>query len=160
SVVLVCFALLTTRFWWLQVVQHGAYVTRAENNRISVQAIAPRRGEIFDRNGVPLARNVSTWTLEITPAEAGNLERLIADIASLIPVTDGDRRRFARLRSDSSRFESIPLRTNLSEEEAARFAAHRFRFTGVDLHARWMREYPQGEAAAHVIGYINRLSQA
>src|SRR5690606_20137616 len=113
--------------WWLQVVEHGTYVMRAENNRISVQAIPPRRGEIFDRNGVPLARNVSTWTLEITPNEVRDLQATIDAIADLIPVTEGDRRRFARLRNDSSRFESIPLRTDLTESEAAALAAQRFR---------------------------------
>jgi len=157
---LVCFGVLTFRFWWLQVVQHGDYLTQADNNRISVQAIAPRRGEIFDRNGIPLARNVSTWTLEITPAHAGDIADTIARLAQLLPVSEGDRRRFARLRNESSRFESIPLRTNLTEAEAASFAAQRFRFPGVDLQSRWMREYPQGETAAHVIGYINRISQA
>ncbi len=156
---LLCFSVLTTRFWWLQVVQHGDYLTQADNNRISVQAIPPRRGEIFDRNGVPLARNVSTWTLEITPADAGNVNETIDRIARLIPVSEGDRRRFARLRNESSRFESIPLRTSLTEAEAASFAAQRFRFPGVELESRWMREYPQGTTAAHVIGYINRLSQ-
>ncbi|MBU4613149.1 penicillin-binding protein 2, partial [Achromobacter sp. GG226] len=158
-VALVCFGVLGTRFWWLQVVQHGDYVTRADNNRISVQPIPPRRGEIFDRNGVPLARNVSTWTLEIVPAEVSRLEEVIDAVAEVIPVTPGDRRRFHRLRQDSSRFESIPLRVNLSEAEAALFAAQRFRFPGVNLESRWMREYPQGETAAHVIGYINRISQ-
>lgn len=160
AIALVCFGLLTTRLWWLQIVQHGVYATRAENNRISVRAIPPRRGEIFDRNGVPLARNVSTWTLEIIPAEAGNIDAVIDELGGLLTVTEGDRRRFTRLRNESSRFGSVPLRTDLTEEEAARFAAQRFRFPGVDLHARWMREYPQGESAAHVIGYINRISQA
>lgn len=155
---LLAFALLVGRFWWLQVVQYGTYVMRAENNRISVQAIAPRRGEIFDRNGVPLARNVSTWTLEITPHEVGNVQATVDALAEVIPITDGDRRRFARLRNDSSRFESVPLRTSLTEDEAATFAAHRFRFPGVELRSRWSREYPQGDVAAHVIGYINRIS--
>ena len=157
---LMCFGVLTARFWWLQVVQHGDYLTQADRNRISVQAIPPRRGEIFDRNGIPLARNVSSWTLEITPAEVGNIGETIERLAELIPITEGDRRRFFRLRNESSRFDSIPLRTSLTEEEAAMFAAQRFRFRGVELQSRWMREYPQGAVAAHVIGYINRLSQA
>lgn len=160
GVALLCFGLLTTRLWWLQIVQHGVYATRADNNRISVRAIPPRRGEIFDRNGIPLARNVSTWTLEIIPADAGDVAQVIDELATLVLITDGDRRRFKRLRNETSRFGSVPLRTNLTEEEAARFAAQRFRFPGVDLHARWTREYPQGETAAHVIGYINRISQA
>ncbi|GAA5232690.1 penicillin-binding protein 2 [Verticiella sediminum] len=161
TVALACFGVLGARLWWLQVVQHGDYVTRADNNRISVQTLPPRRGEIFDRNGVPLARNVSTWTLEITPAEVGGrIDDIIEAVAEVIPVTALDRRRFNRLRAESSRFDSIPLRTSLTEAEAALFAAQRFRFPGVNLQSRWMREYPQGEAASHVIGYINRISQA
>nr|MBF0683626.1 penicillin-binding protein 2 [Pseudomonas sp.] len=137
---LLCFGVLTTRFWWLQVVQHGDYLTQADRNRISVQAIAPRRGEIFDRNGIALARNVSAWTLEITPAEAGDIRNTIDRLAELIPITEGDRRRFFRLRNESSRFESIPLRTSLTEQEAAVFAAQRFRFPGVDLQSRIQRD--------------------
>lgn len=154
------FLLLGSRLWWLQVEQHSQYVTRADNNRISVRAIAPRRGEIFDRHGVALARNVSTWTLELVPAEVPDLEATILELSELIAISETDRRRFRRLRQESSRFESIPLRTNLGEDEAARFAAVRFRFPGVDLRSRWMREYPHGEVGAHVIGYLNRLSPA
>ncbi|MCK9511178.1 MAG: penicillin-binding protein 2 [Pigmentiphaga sp.] len=154
------FLLLGSRLWWLQVEQHSQYVTRADNNRISVRAIAPRRGEIFDRHGVALARNVSTWTLELVPAEVPDLDATILELSELIAISETDRRRFRRLRQESSRFESIPLRTNLGEDEAARFAAVRFRFPGVDLRSRWMREYPHGEVGAHVIGYLNRLSPA
>ena len=159
-VALLGFLLLGSRLWWLQVEQHSQYVTRADNNRISVRAIAPRRGEIFDRHGVALARNVSTWTLELVPAEVPDLDTTIRELSELIAISETDRRRFRRLRQESSRFESIPLRTNLGEDEAARFAAVRFRFPGVDLRSRWMREYPHEETGAHVIGYLNRLSQA
>ncbi len=155
---LLAFAVLISRFWWLQVVQHGTYLTRAENNRISVQAIPPRRGEIFDRNGIPLARNVSTWTLEVTPHQVPDLQATLDAIAEIIPLSEADRRRFTRLAKESGRFQSVPLRTDLTELEAAAFAAQRFRFPGVELRSRWMREYPQGETAAHVIGYINRIS--
>ncbi len=158
--VLLAFAGLGARLWWLQVEQHSLYVTRAENNRISVRAIAPRRGEIFDRNGVALARNVSTWTLELVPFEVSDIDETIDRLSRLVAISDADRSRFRRLRNESSRFESIPLRTHLSELEAARFAAERFHFPGVDLRSRWMREYPHGAVGAHVIGYINRISAA
>src|SRR5690606_38920562 len=121
-VALLGFLLLGSRLWWLQVEQHSQYVTRADNNRISVRAIAPRRGEIFDRHGVALARNVSTWTLELVPAEVPDLDTTIRELSESIAISETDRRRFRRLRQESSRFESIPLRTNLGEDEAARFA--------------------------------------
>lgn len=156
---LLCFALLTTRFWWLQVVRHSAYVTRADNNRISVVPIPPKRGEIFDRNGEILARNVSTWTLEITPAETRNLQQTIEALSKIVPISDIDIRRFKRQQAEYGRFESIPIRTRLTDEETAAFAVQSFRFQGVELRARWTREYPQGATAAHVIGYINRISQ-
>ncbi|WP_424193247.1 penicillin-binding protein 2 [Ampullimonas aquatilis] len=158
--VLVCFGLLATRFVFLQVYKHEQYSAQAEDNRISVLPIVPSRGIISDRNGVVLASNYSAYTLEITPSKIhGELDDLIDEIATIIPVEPRDRKRFKKLLDESKNFASLPLRTRLSDEEVARFAAQRYRFPGVDIAARLFRQYPLGETAAHVIGYIGRLSQ-
>ncbi len=159
--VLVCFGLLGLRFWWLQVHRHDAYSARAEQNRISVVPVAPHRGLILDRNGVVLARNYSAYTLEITPSKVGmaNLDRTIDELEQFIAIDARDRRRFRKLLDESRRFESLPLRSRLTDEEVARFAANRYKFPGVEVRARLFRQYPHGETAAHVIGYIGRISQ-
>jgi len=161
ALVFVCFALLLARFVWLQVVKHSDYAAQAEDNRIAVVPVQPNRGLILDRNGVILARNYSAYTLEITPSKLRlPLEDTIDQLAALVEVTPKDRRRFKKLLEESKNFASVPLRTRLSDEEVARFTANRFRFPGVEVQARLFRQYPLGETASHVIGYIGRINQS
>jgi penicillin-binding protein 2 len=156
---LLLFGILFLRFFYLQVIQHGHYSTLAEANRISVLPIAPHRGIIVDRNGVELAHNYSAYTLEITPSKVDDLNATIDELAKIIDITARDRRRFRKLMEETKRFESLPIRTRLSDEEISRFAAHRYRFPGVEAKARLFRQYPQGEIFSHVVGHIGRINQ-
>jgi penicillin-binding protein 2 len=156
--VLLCFTLLFIRFVWLQIVQHDYYQTRAEDNRISLVPIVPNRGLIVDRNGVVLARNYSAYTLEITPSKTLDLEKIIDGLAEIIDVQPKDRKRFRKLLEESRNFESLPIRTRLTDEEVAKFIAHRYRFSGVDIKARLFRQYPGGAFASHMLGYIGRAN--
>ncbi|MBK8118604.1 MAG: penicillin-binding protein 2 [Sulfuritalea sp.] len=156
--VLLCFTLLFVRFIWLQVVQHDYYQTRAEDNRISLVPILPNRGLIVDRNGEVLARNYSAYTLEITPSRATDLEQLIDGLAGIIDIQPKDRKRFRKLLDESRNFESLPIRTRLTDAEVATFIAHRYRFPGVEIKARLFRQYPGGAFASHLLGYIGRVT--
>src|SRR4029079_8306198 len=115
---------------------------------------------ILDRNGEVLAANYSAYTLEITPSRVANVDRAIDELATVIEVSPRDRRRFRKLQEESKNFESLPIRTRLTEEEVARFAVNRFRFPGFEIKARVFRQYPQGELASHAIGYIGRINDA
>ena len=157
--VLVCFGLLVARLVYLQVYRHVDLSEQAENNRTAIVPIVPNRGLILDRNGVVLATNYSAYTLEITPSKIGNLDETIAELEKIIDIQLRDKRRFKRLREESKNFESLPIRTRLTDEEVARFAAQRFRFPGVDIKARLFRSYPYGELGSHVVGYIGRINQ-
>lgn len=156
--ILCAFLLLFARFFYLQVLQHDYYKTRAESNRISLVPIVPNRGAIVDRDGVILAHNYSAFTLEITPSKTLGLEETIDGLAEIVEIQLKDRRRFKRLLEESKTFESIPIRTRLSDEEVARFAVNRYRFPGVEVKARLFRQYPEGALAAHAIGYIGRIN--
>jgi len=158
--VLFGFGLLGARAVYLQVFKHDELQTQAENNRIAVVPVVPNRGLIVDRNGVVLASNYSAYTLEIMPSKAGPLEQTIDQLARIVDIQPRDRRRFKRLLEESKSFESLPIRTKLSDEEVARFVAQRFRFPGVDVRARLFRHYPLGETGAHLLGYIGRINQA
>jgi penicillin-binding protein 2 len=157
--VLFCFTLLGARFAWLQVVKHEAYLAQAEQNRIAVLPVAPNRGLIKDRHGRIIARNYSAYTLEITPSKVASLEQTIDQLAQVVEVQPRDRRRFKKLMEDTKRFDSVPIRTRLSDEEVARFTAQRYRFHGVELRARLFRDYPLGQVGSHMLGYIGRISQ-
>ena len=159
-VVLVCFLLLISRLLYLQVWRHENLRAQAENNRTSVVPIVPNRGLILDRNGIVLASNYSAYTLEITPSKSRPLEELLDDLSGVLDITPRDRRRFKKLLDESRSFESLPIRTRLTDTEVARFAAQRYRFPGVEIKARLFRNYPYGELASHVIGYIGRINQS
>ncbi len=154
------FGILVGRFTWLQVVQQQHYHTLAEANRISLVPVVPNRGLILDRRGEVLAANYSAYTLEITPSKVANVERAIDELATVMEISPRDRRRFKRLQEESKNFESLPIRTRLTEEEVARFAVNRYRFPGFEIKARLFRSYPQGEIASHAIGYIGRINDA
>jgi penicillin-binding protein 2 len=157
--VLFMFLVLFGRFFYLQVVKHDQLQTLAEANRISIVPVVPNRGIIVDRNGIVLANNYSAYTLEVQPHKINDLESLIDELATLIEITPRDRRRFKRLLEESKSVGSLPIRTRLSDEEIALFAANRYRFPGVEINSRLFRHYPQGEIFSHVVGHIGRVNQ-
>ena len=158
GLVLVCFFLLLARLVYLQVWRHADLRAQAESNRTAVVPIVPNRGLIVDRNGIVLASNYSAYTLEITPSKSAELEPTIDALAEVVDITARDRRRFKKLLEEPKSFESLPIRNRLTDVEVARFAAQRFRFPGVEIKARLFRNYPYGELASHVIGYIGRIN--
>ena len=158
-VVAVCFLLLFLRLAYLQIWRHEDLLAQAESNRTASVPVVPNRGLILDRNGVVLATNYSAYTLEITPSKTADLEQTIEALSALVDISPRDRRRFKKLMEESRSFESLPIRSRLSEAEVARFSAQRFRFPGVEIKARLFRSYPYGELASHVIGYIGRINQ-
>ncbi|HXZ54817.1 MAG TPA: penicillin-binding protein 2 [Burkholderiales bacterium] len=157
ALVLAAFAVLLGRFFYLQVIQHKYYDTKAEDNRIAIMPIQPNRGLILDRNGVVLARNYSAYTLELTLTKIPDLEGTINALATLVDIQPRDRRRFQKLREESKGQDNLPLKTRLSDQEVAVLAVNRYRFPGVDIKGRLFRQYPLGELAAHVVGYIGRI---
>ena len=160
AVVLTAFGLLAARLVYLQVLRHEDLAEQAENNRTAVLPVVPNRGLILDRNGIMLASNYSAYTLEITPSRAGDVEQTIDRLAAVLDVTPRDRRRFKRLREDARNFDSVAIRTRLSDAEVARFATQRYRFPGVEIKARLFRNYPNGEVGSHALGYIGRINQS
>ena len=157
--VLVAFGLIAARLIWLQVVRHDELLAQAESNRTAILPVVPNRGQIIDRSGRVLATNYSAYTLEITPSKVRDLDGTIAGLSRIVHIEPRDVRRFKRLREESLSFDSLPIRTRLTDEEVARFAAQRYRFPGVEVKARLLRQYPNGEAASHVVGYIGRINQ-
>lgn len=159
-IVVLGFSLLAARLMVLQVARHDALDARAERNRTALLPIVPNRGRILDRNGVVLASSHAAYALEVTPSKVPDLERTLEEIQAIVPISARDLRRFRQLRAESRSFASLPLKTRLSEDEVARFAAQNYRFAGVEIKARLFRTYPYGELGGHVLGYIGRINEA
>lgn len=155
-----CLVGLGARFAYLQVTRHSDFSSRSDSNRISVRRVAPTRGLIYDRNGVLLADNVAAFRLEVVPEHIKDLPHMLADLGSVVALSDDDIEHFDALRKAKHSFESIPLRFKLSEDEIARFSTERWRFPGVDIVPYLTRAYPQGEQFAHIVGYVGRIDVA
>ena len=158
--VIVLFCVLIGRFAWLQIINKNAYTERAEKNRTVTVVSQAARGLIYDRNGELLAKNTLAYSLEITPDKVSDLEKTIDALSEIIPITTADRRRFVRLREDLNRYDSIPIRQELTDEEVAVFTGQQWRFPGVEINQREYRVYPEGSVGSHILGYIGSLSQS
>lgn len=159
--VLVSMALLVLlgRMVQLQVAQGEHFKTLSKDNRVKLVPLPPTRGLVYDRNGVLLAQNRPAYSLEVVPEQAGDLDDTLQRLTQILPISDDDLDRFKRLKKRKRRFDSVPIRTNLSLEEAAAFAVVRHQFPGVDVKAQLLRHYPFGEATAHLLGYVGRVSK-
>ncbi|MHB1083861.1 MAG: penicillin-binding protein 2 [Thiobacillus sp.] len=151
-------ATLLGRGFYLQIMQNDYYIQRAESNRTSLVPTAPNRGLILDRKERILAENYSAYTVELTRSQTPNLEATLAEVGKLIEITPGQLRRFQRLLSESHEFETVPLKSKLTDEEVAILAANRYRLPGIEVKARLFRNYQAGPGMAHVVGFVGRIN--
>ncbi|MBX9400372.1 penicillin-binding protein 2 [Lysobacter sp. BMK333-48F3] len=146
-------------FWYfrLQVWQHADYAMRSEANRVKLRPVVPGRGLIYDRQGRILADNVPAFRLEVTPMEAGDSDKWLPQLASVVNLSPEDVKRYQNERKATRGFKPIVLKMRVSDEEVAAFAVDRWRFPGVELVSYLNRRYPYGDLFAHVIGYVGRV---
>ena len=149
---------LVARSWYLQVVRYDDYQTRSNDNRISVEPIAPKRGLIYDRNGVLLAENRSVYSLEIVPEKVGNIKQTLDLLIELSLIEPKHKEKFLKDLRGQRRFKSISVKTRLTEKEVALFSVDAHRFPGVSVEARLVRYYPFGENFVHALGYVGRIN--
>ncbi len=159
AITLLLLMAVMARLVYLQVFSHEHFSTLANENRINLVAIPPTRGLIYDRNGVLLAQNLPSFSLEIIPEQVKDMEATLAGLQELISLSDNDLARFRKLLRKKRSFSSIPLKFHLDNEEVARFAVNRHHFPGVDIEARLIRDYPLGKLAVHAIGYVGRINE-
>ena len=159
AMVITLFMLLILRLAYLQISQHDVYATQARNNQVRILTVTPNRGLIFDRNGVPLATNIPNFSLEIIPNRVRKLTELIKEIQTIIPISESEIANFKKQAKIKNKFESIPIKAKLTEEEVAKFSVVNYKFPAVDIAARLTRHYPHGEEFAHVLGYLGPINE-
>ncbi|MEA3110003.1 MAG: penicillin-binding protein 2 [Gammaproteobacteria bacterium] len=151
-----------TRLFYLQVLRHDYYSNLSQGNRIRTEPIPPSRGLILDRHGVVLADNLPAFQIELVREQVGDTKSLDATLASLVgigllrPEEVSNIRRTVLLHKV---YESVPIKLQLTEEEMALFAVHRYQFSGVDIRTRLARHYPLGTMAVHAIGYVSAINE-
>jgi len=157
--VLAAMLIVIARLVQLQIGNYTHLSTLSRYNQVRLEPLSPTRGLIYDANGILLADNYSSRSLEIIPEEIQDLDATIAELGKFIDIGETDLKRFARMRKQRRRFEEIPIRTNLTQKEVARFAVKGHHFPGVAVHARLLRTYPLGEHTAHVLSYVGRINE-
>jgi penicillin-binding protein 2 len=161
AVVVSLLLVLIVRLFYLQVVEHEHFAAMSEDNRVQLQPVPPNRGLIYDRNGVLLADNRPSYSVTILKEEVKNLDKTLADLRDLIPITDKEVVRFKkRLRQRRRSFESVPVRFRLNEQEIATISVNYHRLPGVRVEAELIRHYPYGETLVHAMGYVGRINEA
>lgn len=158
--VVLLMALLLSRIYYLQVVEHERFTAISERNRIQVQPVAPRRGLIYDRNGVLLADNRPNFSLTLLKEEVGNLDETLAKLGEIVELTEDEVKRFKRRLNQRRRpFETVPLKFRLTQEQIAKISIEFHRLPGVQVEADLVRAYPEGQALAHALGYVGRINE-
>jgi penicillin-binding protein 2 len=157
ALILLGLSALVGRYVFLQVMHHDEFALRSINNSVKPRALPPARGLIYDRNGVLLADNVPAFRLEVRPDQVQGMNETLAELGKVVPLDQDDIDAFRKQLKQSRRFDSVPLKMRLTEDDIARFAVNRWRFPGVDVVPYLTRQYPYGPLFAHVIGYVSRI---
>ena len=158
-IIVILTAGLVVRLVYLQVVGHQLYSTKAKENSIKVEPTVPSRGIIYDRRGNILAENTQSYTLELIPEKITDMDAMLLKLQKLLDIPDEKIEIFQKLKKRQKRFTPIPLLTNMTQEELAKFAVVRPFYHGADVQVRQLRNYPYGELAAHVVGYVGRINE-
>ncbi len=151
--------IILVRYYSLQVTGYEVYRTQSERNRVQLQPLPPKRGLIYDRNGVLLADNRPSFMLSIVREQVPDLEATLAELGEMLPVSERDLTNFRKKLQRGRPYEAVPLRFRLTEDERSRLAVNRYRLPGVVVDAQLLRYYPHGELFSHAIGYVGRINE-
>ena len=157
-ILLVILAILAQVFY-LQVARHDHFTTLSKNNQIKIVPVVPPRGRIFSSDNVLLADNRSSFSLELIPERVADEQAVLAELSRLVSISPDDLERFRELRKRRRRFESIPLKLNLNDEEVAVLSANRHLLPGVEVMATTGRHYPLAQSLSHTVGYVGMIDE-
>ena len=118
------------------------FSTESRKNLIGLIPLTPNRGLIYDRNGTILAKNIPSFTLALVPYKVKNISKTITSLKRLIPISPRETELFERSLHQHRNFDPIPIKNNLTEEQADLFYVNRYQFPGVIIETELKRQYP------------------
>src|SRR5690554_4614871 len=158
-VVLILTGVLAGRLAYLQIIQHEAFSTRSEKNRVRVEPLPPNRGLIYDRNGVLLAENRPTYNLTLIRERVDDLDATLRLLVELLELPEEEAEAFrVRSRQRQRPFQPALLMSDPDEDQIARVSVNRHLLPGVEVEAQLLRYYPDAEVMAHALGYVGRIN--
>ena len=148
------FTLLTGRMFQLSVLQREQFEMLAEDNRINLQLVAPRRGRVFDRTGVELASTTQNFRVLLIPEQAKDLREVLGQLSQLIPLPPQRMERILRDALRSKAFNPILVAEGLNWQDFVKVNINAPDLPGVDTDVGELRSYPFGPLLSHVLGYV------
>jgi len=148
--------LLALRLWHLQIREGPYYRDLSQSNLTRSVVLEPARGLIYDRNGVLLANNVSSFSLYVTLEDVQDREELVQKLMTLVGLDESRLRK--KLSERASKLLPRKIKDRLTLREAAQVESHRLDLPGVMIQAESQRNFPTGLTASHVIGYVGEVS--
>ncbi len=155
AVLLLC-GILSYRLLYLQLFKYEELYTLSENNRIRVMRVRADRGFIKERNGILLVKNTPGYELEIIKEDVGNINLLLDNLSSMIPM---DKTKVMRRVRRSYLYEPVKVTRGLNFEQISYFMEHSAQYPGVQFVADPMRSYQDGNIFAHIIGYLGEVNE-
>ena len=149
---------LAARMRYMQVEQADQYRLLAEENRINIRLIPPTRGRIYDRNGQVIAQNSPSYRIVIVREDAGDVDKVIADLARLIPLKEDEIERAKTEMRRTAPFLPVTLADQVTWEDISKVAINAPALPGVTPEVGLTRQYPRYEDFAHVVGYVGPVS--
>ena len=154
------FSALAGRLYYLQVVEAARYHTLSQDNQFNLELLPPIRGRIFDRNGLALADNRDNFRIEIVAEQTNDVVRTLATLREIITIEDWDFKRVLRETKRKRGFVPITVVENLSREDISKVAINTPYLPGIRIEVGQSRNYPFGETAVHLTGYVAAVSES
>lgn len=158
TIILIFFGILLIRLMYLQIIEHSFYATLSKRNVISIIPVKPKRGIIYDRNGVVLAKNIPVYSLMVIPGRVKNMKATIQGLTKIVDLTPQEIQNFNHILKQYYPYQNVPLKQQLTEAEVDSFYVNQYRFPGVMVQANMIRNYPLGKALGDVVGYVGRIN--
>jgi penicillin-binding protein 2 len=158
-VAVVLFSIVMIRLVVLQVMEYEHFESLSDRNRIDIEPLAPQRGLIFDRNGVVLAENIPTFSLELIPEKVSDIDDTLNELAVMLTITAEEVLELKQQINRQRRFNRVVIRQRLTEQQVALLSVNLHRLPGVDIAGRLIRHYPHGNLFAHSVGYVGRINE-
>jgi penicillin-binding protein 2 len=156
-VIIAGFLILLIRLWQLQILQGTEFRKISESNRLRVIGIPAPRGIIYDRNGIPLVRNIPYFCASLIPGEFN--EENVRGVAKLLGMSEEELEEKISKNGESP-FSPVRLKEGLSFKEVNYIEARRSDFPGLMVEIEVSRGYILGKTGAHLVGYLGRLTPA
>ncbi|MDH4079890.1 MAG: penicillin-binding protein 2 [Nitrospira sp.] len=148
--------LLGLRLWHLQILEGPYYRDLSENNRTRQVLLEPARGLIYDRNGILLANNVSSFSVYVTLEDVQDREVLIQQLSELLGLDPALVRK--KLAIKGSKLLPRKIKDRMTLRDATLVESRRLDMPGVMIQVESQRNYPGGLIASHLLGYVGEIS--